>query len=322
MDTIVWTELRSLLRSVALAPSASRIVAGASRKAGEFIRAFEHTVRPIVDTSITDPAQRAQVTEALLSYATKTCFVIAGYARMTGVPFASDVAVLGLSFTRLYDDLFDRADYQDLDERLHALFEHNVFTPSADLELLLYRLYREIDLKLDREHDDPIYAAVSAVHDYQIRARCQSDPLASRSTLEEVTFGKGGQGTLAVFALMRAGLGERERQLILEIGEVLQLMDDYLDIDEDTLAHSRTLATEGHLGLPDVCRRLRVARVKLIAYYGRRSTREFFGVCYLTLWMCFLRRRWPRRAGPGRALSPWDVVSRPGGSVIPDVIPD
>lgn len=88
-----------------------------------------------------------------------------------------------------------------------------------------------------RDRGDPIHTAVSAVHRYQIQARCQRDPSVSQFALAEVT------------------------------------------------RH----------------------------YYGHHSVREFLGVCYVTLWMCFLRRQWPR-ARPGRARSPWDIVSRPGES--------
>jgi hypothetical protein len=316
LDDRVWAELRSLLRSIRLAAAVPRIVTGASRKAAEFVRAFEHTVRPIVNETIGDPQERTRVAQSLLSYSTKTSFVIAGYARMTGVPFASDIAVLGLSFTRLYDDLFDETDDEDLPRRLMELFDRDVFTPASDPERLLHRLYREIDGRLARDRDDPVYAAVSTMHRYQIQARCQRDPRVTPLALAEVTLGKGGHGTLAVFALMRAGLRRAERELILEIGEALQLLDDYMDIDEDRLHNTRTLATEGRLRLSDVCRRLRAAQVKLVAYYGRRNTREFLGVCYVTLWMCFLRRQWPQLEPARHPRSTWDLVIRPGDNAV------
>jgi hypothetical protein len=316
LDDRVWAELRSLLRTIRLAAAVPWIVTGANRKATGFVHAFEHTVQPIVNDTISDPAERTRVAQSLLTYSTKTCFVIAGYARMTGVPFASDIAVLGLSFTRLYDDLFDETDDEDLPLRLKELFDRNVFTPASDPERLLHRLYGEIDRRLGRDRDDPIYTAVSTMHRYQIQARCQRDPEATHLALAEATRGKGGHGTLAVFALMRAGLRRRERELILEIGEALQLLDDYMDIDEDRLHNTRTLATEGRLRLSDICNRLRAAQVKLVAYYGRRNTREFLGVCYLTLWMCFLRRQWPQLEPAGHRRSTWDLVIRPGDNAV------
>ncbi|MBP2326715.1 hypothetical protein JOF56_007100 [Kibdelosporangium banguiense] len=316
MDDRVWAELRSLLRTIRLAGAVPRIVTGANRKATGFIHAFEHTVQPIVNETINNPQERTRVAQSLLSYSTKTSFVIAGYARMTGVPFASDIAVLGLSFTRLYDDLFDETDDEDLPQRLMDLFDRNMFIPASDPERLLHRLYEEIDRRLGRDRDDPIYTAVSTMHRYQIQARCQRDPQTTDLTLAEVTRGKGGHGTLAVFALMRAGLHQRERDLILEIGEALQLLDDYMDIDEDRLHNTRTLATEGRLALPDVCRRLRAAQHRLVAYYGRRNTREFLGICYVTLWMCFLRRQWPQIEPTVHPRSTWDLVIRPGDNAV------
>ncbi|HEV7980996.1 hypothetical protein [Amycolatopsis sp.] len=124
-----------------------------------------------------------------------------------------------------------------------------------------------------RDRGDPIHTAVSAVHRYQIQARCQRDPSASQFALAEVTRHKGGHGTLAVFALVRPNLGRHEQELILEIGETLQLLDDYLDVDEDRRNHTRTLATEGQLNLEEVCRRL-PSRTRPIAMGHRLPSRR------------------------------------------------
>lgn len=318
MGTGLWPDLRALLRTIRLARSAPVIAGRAGRKASEFMASFERSVRPLLVETVRDARLRDHVGDSLVSYATKACFVVAGYARMAGVPFGADLAVLGLSFARLYDDLLDEIG-GDLELRLARLFEDGTFTPGSDLERLLARLFGELERRLARDRADPVYAAARALHGWQVRSRCQRDPLTSEAVLAEVTRGKGGHGTLVIFALMRAGMSGAERRVILDVGEVLQLLDDYLDVELDRKNKIRTLATEGFLTLPAVCRQLRAVRSLLAGYYGSRNAREFLGVCYLTVWICFVRRQWPRlgtTGGPAATSSPWNVVVRPGDNLV------
>jgi hypothetical protein len=320
LDTGSWNDLRSLLRTIPLAGGILRTIAGSGRKAREFGRAFERSVRPLFEETIADTALRAELAGSALSYVTKSSFVVAGYARMAGVPFAGDIAMLGLSFTRLYDDLLDGSDDRDLEGRLGALIGTGRFTPASDPERLLDRMYREIDDRLGRDRDDPLYTAAVAAHSYQARSRCQRDPRTTHAAIAEVTHGKGGYGTLTVFALMRPGLSARERELIIEIGESLQMLDDYADVEQDRRDGIRTMATEGRLRLADVGHRLRALRPALARYYGPRGCREFLGICYLAMWICFIGRRWsqlsralpprPSRAFAHRPAAPGEPRSR------------
>ncbi|WP_133905218.1 hypothetical protein [Actinophytocola oryzae] len=212
---------------------------------------------------------------------------------MADIPLAVDIAVLGLAFTRLYDDLLDEVGGPDLERRLGELVEHGRFTPVSDAERLLDRMYRELEGRLGRRRDDPLYAAAAAAHRFQVRSRDQRDPATPHATLAAISAGKGRYGTLTVFALVRPDLSARERTLVMDIGETLQMLDDYADRDSDRRAGIRTLATEGRLGLADVARRLRHLRPRLAAHYGRGSVREFTGVCFLAMCVCFLDRRLP-----------------------------
>jgi hypothetical protein len=294
MNRVVWADFRALLRSARFAASVPWIIAGANRQAAEFSREFDCSVRPLLDESILDPALRARLAGTLATYAMRSGFVVAGYARMTGVPFAGDLAVLGLSFTRLYDDLLDEVGGPDLEQRMTALIEDRPFTPCSDLERLLHRLYREIDRRAGRGRDDPLYAAVRAAHGFQIRSRRQRDPRTSVAALLEISRGKGAYGTLTVFALMRPALPPRERALIMEVGMAVQMLDDYADIEADRQAGIRTPATEGRQQLADVGAALRAARPRLAGYYGPARIREFLGICYLAMWITFVQRRLPR----------------------------
>jgi hypothetical protein len=307
VDTAVWSDLLSLARTSRFIRAAPRIIFGAGRRAAEFARAFDRAVRPHLDSIVEDPLIRAEIAASMLSYATKSGFVVAGYAGMTGVPFSSDLAVLGLSFTRLYDDLLDEGGDPDLARRLNDLIAHGRITPCSDVERLLGRLYREIDRKADREGDDPLYTAAAAAHGYQAASRCQSDPSVSYEQLVDVTRGKGRYGTLTVFALVRPRLSANECELIMEVGEALQMLDDYADVAQDRLAGSHTMATEGWLSLADVASRFLAARPRLAAYFGRREIREFLCVCHLAMWICFLDRRWP---GLRTKLTPKTLLAR------------
>jgi hypothetical protein len=289
-----WADLKSLILAARLAPSAPLVIFGAGRHAAQCARAFNRTVMPLLDDSITDAKLRGQLAETMLTYVTTTYFVVAGYARMAGVPLDSDLAVLGLSFARLYDDLLDEHGGRNFPQRVEALFVNGKFTPIGDLEFLLKMMHGEIDRRLDRDRSDPVYAAAIALHRYQVRSDCQRDTQAPLSTLTEITKGKGGHGTLAVFALMRPRISPSERLLIMDLGEIFQMLDDYCDVERDCSNGVRTTATEGYLGLSEICRRLRAARRPLNRYYGRRHTREFCGICYVTACICFLRRRWPK----------------------------
>ena len=315
----VLGELRALVRALPLAIAAPRIVRQASRRSAEFRQAFRNSVQPHVDAAIPDEEQRARLTDSLLSYATKSAFVLRGYTTMAGIPFPADIAMLGLAFTRLYDDLLDDTGGPDLAHRLGDLITHGRFTPASDQERLLARLYRALDDRTSRDRDDPLYAAAAAAHRFQTRSTAQRDPATTPATLRSITRGKGRYGTLTVFALMRQNLPSRERALIMTVGEALQMLDDYADRDADRRAGVRTLATEGHLVLGDVARLLHHVRPHLAAHYGRRAIREFVGVCYLTMVICFLNRRLRRHGSWWRVRPSAVPVERPGHA--DDVLP-
>jgi hypothetical protein len=289
----MWSELRSLIQAMPLAVAAPRIVRQASQRTTHFRQEFENSVQPLLESTITDTELRARLTESLLSYAAKSSFVIYAYTTMARVPFVADIAMLGLAFTRLYDDLLDGIGGPDLERRLGELIKHGRFTPATDAERLLDRMYREIDSRLGRPCDDPLYAAAVAAHRYQAQSRKQRDPTTPHATLLAITRGKGRYGTLTVFSLMQPNLSARERALIMEIGEALQMLDDYADYESDRRAGIRTLATEGLLHLADVAQHLRHTRPRLAAHYGQHAIRELLGVCYLAMCICFLDRRIP-----------------------------
>jgi hypothetical protein len=98
---------------------------------------------------------------------------------------------------------------------------------------------------------------------------------------------------MAVFAgLLHPGMTAAQLSVVRELGAVLQVLDDYLDVGADRRAGITTVATSGALTLAQVCRPMRALRPRLRACLGRDQPLSV--VLYLTLWMAFLRRRSPR----------------------------
>jgi hypothetical protein len=315
-------DLMALMRSASLAAALPRTIRSARGDAEDFVRTFKRVVKPIIEDTVKDPQVRHQVHDALLAVCTKLSFLIAGYAAMASAQFHIELSVLGSAVARVYDDLFDEAGGQHLDDRLAELFHGGEFAPVNDVELLFLHLYREVDLRLGRGADDPIYSSLIGLHRYQVMSRQQKDPLISQEMLAEVTLGKGGYGLAVLFAMMRPSMEPAEHRLIMELGGTLQLLDDYQDFELDRRNGVCTAATCHRLDLSHITSRLSQLRVALIDFYGRRQTRRFVAVVYATLWISFLRRRWPQlgtrvpsQRRP-REASPLSVLVIPGDNVV------
>ena len=281
--------------------------------------AYDEIVPPIVNEHVRDLATRQRLTESLRSYTVKACFFVKAYTRMANIPFADKVAVLGLSFARLYDDLLDECDSEDLEARLNQLFQSGTFLPLNDLERVLHQFYETIEVLLGRNPDDPVFKTAMAVHEYQILSRRQRE-VVTADTLLEITRGKGGYAVVTIFALMRESMSAEEIGLLLRFGEAVQLLDDYQDIELDLQNDVHTVITEGICGLPDIRMILRRLHPELRMFYGRR-TESFLAVFYLTMCLSFLRRhwalgtshrRWPSM-NPGSAVQ---VLLAPGDNLV------
>jgi hypothetical protein len=316
-------DLIALIRSVSLAAALPHTIRSARGNAEDFARTYERVVKPILEDTVRDQPVRYQIHDALLAVSTKLSFLIAGYAAMASAQFHIELAVLGSSLARVYDDLFDEVGGPGLDDRLAELFHGGEFAPVNDVELLFLHLYREADARLGRSADDPVYSSLIGLHRYQIMSRQQKDPLISPEMLTEVTLGKGGHGLAVLFAMMRPSMGAAEHRLIMELGGTLQLLDDYQDFELDRRNGVYTAATCHRLDLSHITSRLSQLRLALVDFYGRRQARRFLAVVYATLWISFLRRRWPRlgtRVPPPRRrhheASPLSVLVTPGDNVV------
>jgi hypothetical protein len=204
----------------------------------------------------------------------------------------------------LYDDLIDDVDTDGTGERLAALFGGRPFTPATEWEALLQKVYGQIAARLDRPADDPIHLALAELHEFQVMSRGQKDASLNPYTLSKITAGKGGLANVALFGLVRPRMDARERDLIMELGEALQLLDDYVDVHLDRRAGITTAVTRGEVGLVEVADRLRAMYPRLLATYGRERGRQFVGVLSIMVMSAWLRRIKParfERSAPPRA---------------------
>src|SRR3569833_569842 len=103
-------ELVAVLRCLRHGARFGTAIRFATRGAPEVVRAFHRVVAPIVDETMTDPAEREQTRAALLFGGVKASFLISSYAAALPVEFPVELSALGGAFTRLYDDLIDDLD--------------------------------------------------------------------------------------------------------------------------------------------------------------------------------------------------------------------
>jgi hypothetical protein len=300
MSSPLWRDLSALVASAGLAGK----IPGVKHRFAEYVQAYDQAVSPVVSRAFGDGGVARYADNTLCESCVKLCFMLDGYARVAGVPFRADLAALGGALARVYDDVIDEFTGGDTAERLSVLFAGGAFVPGSAVERLLTALYRELERRLARTRDDPIYRALAELHECQLRSRCQRDPAIPSPALAEVTRAKGGHAAVVLFALMRAGMSERETALIHRLGGELQLLDDYVDVTRDRRAGFATLAVRGEYTLADICRQLRELREIFLEIYGQAQ--PLYGVIYLNLWLCFLRRWWPG----------WIAEATPSGALV------
>lgn len=234
----------------------------------QLVPAFDRVVLPLVERTVHDDTQRRRIHATLLSTSMKVGFALWGYASMARVPFDAELTVLGSSFTRLYDDLIDHGDRQNLDTDLASLFAGGRFRPRTRLEELLLLLHDAIAVRLPHPPDDPIRPLLRELHAFQLRSRAQRDPRVALPEVLEITRGKGGLGMVALLSLLRPGMPEEERDLLIELGYVFQLLDDLHDLALDRADGLTTSATLNAFSLTDLAARVQGLRSGFIARYG------------------------------------------------------
>ncbi|NBE55160.1 hypothetical protein [Streptomyces boluensis] len=274
----------------------------------QVVAAFDRTALPLVEHTVQDGALRRTLHTSLLGTSMKVGLAMWGYASMAKVAFDPELTVLASSFTRLYDDLIDNCDREHLDEDLAGLFAGEPFRPHGDLEELLLVLHRAIAARLPHAPDDPIHTVLRELHAFQVRSRAQRSAAVSAGEVLEITRGKGGLGMVALLALLRPAMPTAERAVLMEVGDLFQLLDDIHDFTLDRSDGLTTSATLGLCSLTGLATRITALRPHFTSCYGTAA--PLSAHLALTLlgapFAVRRRRRAPRgrgqRAGPVRLL--------------------
>jgi hypothetical protein len=233
------------------------------------LRALDRTVLPLVERTVHDGALRRTVQTSFRGTSVKVGLAMWGYAAMARVPFDAELTVLGSSFTRLYDDLIDHWDREHLDTDLTALFAGETFRPHSPLEALLLLLHSTIAARLPHAPDDPIHSVIRELHAFQLRSRAQQGSRnISAAEIVDITRGKGGLGMVALFGLLRPEMPGPERDVLVEVGDLFQLLDDFHDLALDRANRITTSATLGVHSLTDLATRVTCLQARCAEYYG------------------------------------------------------
>ncbi|MFI9769272.1 class 1 isoprenoid biosynthesis enzyme [Streptomyces sp. NPDC052415] len=288
-------EVGALVRSLGMAAGLPPAARAAYRSLPVLARAYERVVAPLVAETLTDPPERARVDSSLRVMSVKFGLAMLGYARLTGHRLQPDVAVLAGAVTRLYDDLIDGDADRDpaAGDRLGELLGNRAFVPATPAELLLGRLVYAIERNLAHRPDASVFMALVSLHEYQLLSRRQREPGVPLDVLEKITRGKGAAAHLILCGLVKPRLGPAERDLVMDLGEILQSLDDYLDVEFDREHGVTTLVSCGALTLPAIARRLRAARPRLAAVHGGPAARPYCGMLYFLLLQAWVSRRLP-----------------------------
>lgn len=262
----------------------------ARTRARAALDAFHRVLAPILAETIIDAETRAWVHASLRAWSVKGSHIIGSYARMAGVPDPVELAALASAFARLYDDLLDQERRPGFAAQAAAIFSGQEIDPADDYDRLLETLFQETSRRLGRPPGDPLFAAFSALHEYQIRSLAQRGDGLTLTELSDITWGKGAFSLMVLFCLARAGMPAAEQHLTARLGAALQLLDDYQDAPVDRARGISTLATRRETTLGDIAGRIAQLEPGIRAFYGDTRARPFLHEIYLSLVIAVVAR--------------------------------
>ncbi len=320
-----FTEIGALFRSLRMATGLPTAAVAAYRSLPGLAEAYEQVVAPFLTDTLTDPHERDRAGRSLRAMSVKFGLAMLAYARLTGRRPQLDVAVLAGAVTRLYDDIIDSDVDPSADARLAELLGNRPFTAGTEAELLLGRLVYEIERRLGHTPDESTFMALVSLHEYQVLSRRQREADIPVDVLEKITIGKGRAANLILCGIVNPGLESAERELAMDLGEALQSLDDYMDVEFDRAHGVTTLATRGMITLPEIAERLRAVKPRLVACYGVRSAGPYCGMLFFLLLESWVGRRLPvvgRLARhPARKSAVLAFLSR-GADALPPAAPE
>ena len=285
-----FADVRALMRCWRLAAGLPSAVAFGYRTLGALASAYEEIVTPIVASNVADLTERATVSRALQASSMKVGTAILSFAQMSGGEQRLEVAALAGAISRLYDDLIEASPDAPRDDELGALFYTVPRAADSSLERVLAELAGEIRQRI-RPMPRTVIAAFDALHAYQCMSRQQREYAVPVPVVEKICRGKGALANLTVCSLVKPDIDDGETELVMALGEMLQSLDDYADVDDDKRDAIATLATLGAITLADIGAQMRALRIRLMVRYGRAASRRYCGMLFYLLLQTMLGRR-------------------------------
>lgn len=140
----------------------------------------------------------------------------------------------------LLDDLFDEIDKKVLHLETF-IFHPEELSPLNNYESLLKQFY--IKGLQHAKNSDPLKQQAKEVFETETESKLQQHQKNSEEQLRELTFLKGGHSFLFYRLCLDHSLEECEREMIFQLGGLMQLGNDIFDVWEDVSQDIETLAT-------------------------------------------------------------------------------
>lgn len=121
--------------------------------------------------------------------------------------------------------------------------------------------------------------------------------------LRRITANKGGYSALAHLYAVSEDVTVEEESLMMQFGETMQLLDDYLDQPGDEEEDISTLFTEGYIDVDDLRRKVDSLETMCEATWGKsRATKRFGRLMRMHIRLGRVENRYP---GAAKKLLPW-----------------
>ncbi|UCF11721.1 MAG: hypothetical protein JSW06_06630 [Thermoplasmatales archaeon] len=163
-----------------------------------------------------------------------------------GANFDNKMATNFIICIGLYDASFDVVECRKYLKDFDTFIMSNKPVEPRDEYLALFK--ESIDYlrnAVDKTTFDTFMNYVKIEHVVQMMSICQlSDKKISKEQLYKITLAKGGIGNLAGMYIVAPKMREKEKKAIYELGAILQIFDDIMDIKEDLKMGIQTLPNQ------------------------------------------------------------------------------
>jgi len=146
------------------------------------------------------------------------------------------------AFAPLMDDFFDK-DKRDLSEIRSLIFQPSSFVPQNDSEHLAKFILEKLHALVHPLNADWKETAVKLLEAQQ-RSTQQANPDLSKAEVEQICYDKGGFTLMMGRVLLANPVASIEQEAIMNLGYLIQFVDDIFDIWEDSQNGIKSLANQ------------------------------------------------------------------------------